>query len=308
MQSSACPKYPVVIWRPAWDIGWCLAPIGLSIWLSLSVSPFLYPIAVFIIANRFLALLILCHEGLHCNLSRSKTLNDFLGRWLCAFPVGVSFSKYRRLHMMHHAAVNSDRWDPDLVLYDFYPISARKYFQRTVRSVLTLRMARSFLNYYVLPDSFVSERRHLASRPRHLTPSQESDLFQFVSFHFLALTFVVVFGLWREYLLFYFIPIAFVMQPYALLISGLQHGPRQPGDQPEQVSRSIRGPKVLMEMLLPCDFCFHAEHHLSPAVPHYWLHKFSADLEAKKVSVWKQSYAAAVKSLFTLRNGEVRSG
>lgn len=51
-------------------------------------------------------------------------------------------------------------------------------------------------------------------------------------------------------------------------------------------------------MLLPLDINFHAEHHYNSNVPHYWLKKYSEDLEEDGERIWSESYTRAVNNLF----------
>ena len=54
------------------------------------IWPILIPVCVMIVGTRQLGLAILMHEAAHGGLSKDARLNDFLGHWLCAVPVGAS--------------------------------------------------------------------------------------------------------------------------------------------------------------------------------------------------------------------------
>lgn len=288
--ASLRETYPILSWRPVWDIACCYVPIAAVIYLVLNVSWWFYPLGAVVVANRLLMLSLLSHEGLHGNLLRSKKWNDFVGRWLCGFPSMLSFSKYKRLHGLHHWAIGSERWDPDRNLYDVYPVSFEGYIWGTIKNLLTFRIALRFMQYYVLPEK--------ARLKPKLFFSGDQDLVGFLCFHTVILIGVISLGWFWPYEFLYVFPVTFLLQPYVILMGGLQHGPIQPGTQPELVSRSIRGPAWLMELLLPCHIHFHAEHHLNSTVPHYWLAQFSSDLEAQGVLVWKESYKESLSGLF----------
>lgn len=67
-----------------------------------AVWPVLIPISVMIIGTRQLGLAILMHEAAHGGLSTNVRLNDALGHWLCAVPIGASLTAYRPYHLSHH--------------------------------------------------------------------------------------------------------------------------------------------------------------------------------------------------------------
>ena len=68
-----------------------------------------YLIAFFLMGRAFALLNILGHEAAHRLLFDSKSLNDFVGRWLLAYPAVTPFGLYRRSHMAHH----KDEMGPD---------------------------------------------------------------------------------------------------------------------------------------------------------------------------------------------------
>src|SRR5262245_45156276 len=99
------PRYPILFWRSIVDIASSWSVVALAVALAVYHSWCWYPVSALIIANRILALSLLCHEGLHGNIHRWRALNDFVGRYFCAIPTFISFSKYRRLHFVHHGMV-----------------------------------------------------------------------------------------------------------------------------------------------------------------------------------------------------------
>jgi len=285
-------QYPLYWWRPMVDIFssylvWILAAI-----LTIKISV-LYPIALLVIANRMLALSLLCHEGLHSNLYRNRNRNDFIGRWLCAYPTCISFLRYRKLHLLHHRTVGQKGADPDYHLYRDYPQSGKMFLLDLVKKVLTLRLQWDFLLYYTdIPDFIKS----LTSKKKF--NFRNTDFIGFICFHLVLLGIVIYFQLYIYFILFYALPLILVTQPYVILMGGLQHGPLQNEQNPELLSRTIYGPKWLMEILLPLNINYHAEHHLDSTVPHYHLKKLSLDLEDKKYIFWTESYKESLEKLF----------
>ena len=289
-------QYPIRLWRTAYDIIACYVVIALAIASVLLVSKWLYPIAFVVIANRILALSLLCHEGLHGNLHPNLKWNDFIGRWFCAFPTFISFSKYRRLHLLHHGTVGSDKWDPDRHLYSSYPLPPLQFAVRQIVRLLTFRTLLDFIMYYSeYPEFF--RRKRLANGALFVL-SARSDFISFNLFHAVVMAAAIYFNFYFEFLVFISLPLILFTQPYVLLMGGLQHGPPKILSAAEGPSRTIRGSKIYMWLLLPCDICYHAEHHRNSGIPHYWLKTYSSDLESQGEKLWKASYLEAVKDLF----------
>ncbi|HJQ82748.1 MAG TPA: fatty acid desaturase family protein [Candidatus Binatia bacterium] len=89
-------------------------------------------LAIAVIGGRQLGFAILMHEAAHGMLFRSRALNDWVGNWLCAYPVYLDVHPYRRYHLKHHAKTwTAD--DPDLPLATPFPVTraslARKIFR-----------------------------------------------------------------------------------------------------------------------------------------------------------------------------------
>jgi fatty acid desaturase len=290
-------KYPIRPWRTVFDILACWFVIAVAAALVLRVSWWFYPFTAVIIANRILALSLICHEGLHGNLHSNLKINDFLGRYLCAFPTVISFSKYRRLHLLHHGTVGSDKWDPDRHLFDKFPMKFSEFLLNQFWRLITLRTFFDFIGYYTELPEFIRLKR--LPNGKVFVFSSRSDLIPFLCFYAVIIGFGIATGTLATGFLLFSFPAIFLTQPYVLLIGGLQHGPvRAPGTG-AGVSRTILGSKLYMWLLLPLDICYHAEHHLNSNVPHYWLAAYAREIEADGRKLWRGSYRDALRELFS---------
>ena len=117
-------------------------------WIAIFVSitaaeqwPSVYPLAILVIANRIFALFLLSHEAVHVLLTPHRALNDFVGRYLCAFPIGVSFQQWRSKHLLHHRFLGSGL-DLDLPIYSelfrTWPSYLRLFFSGKVSLILLI--------------------------------------------------------------------------------------------------------------------------------------------------------------------------
>jgi fatty acid desaturase len=85
-------------------------------------NPLTVVTALFVIGARQLGLAVLMHEAAHRTLFRNRRLNDFVGNWLCAYPIWNDVIPYRAYHLQHHAKTGTVE-DPDLGLATPFPIT-----------------------------------------------------------------------------------------------------------------------------------------------------------------------------------------
>ena len=57
----------------------------------------------------------LMHEAAHGGLHGHQKINECLGQWMCAVPVGADLASYRAYHLKHHKFTQQPE-DPDLTL------------------------------------------------------------------------------------------------------------------------------------------------------------------------------------------------
>lgn len=288
-------KYPLLFWRPFFDIGICYVTIAAAIYLC-HLSIYFYPLSILIIANRILALSLLSHEAIHGSLFTNHRVNNFFGRWFCAFPTCISFSKYRKLHLLHHRALGNTTYDPDFGLYKEYPIQISTYLGQNLKDLLTLKTLRKFIDYYTeINDVFFSKESIVSKIKKNRV---NGDFVEFVFFNMILFFVLFYYDIFHLYFFFLLIPLLFITQPYVLLMGGLQHGPFEKNPSVLMLSRSVRGSKWFMEMVLPLDINYHSEHHYNSSVPHYWLKKYSKDLEDNQQQIWSSNYPSALNQLF----------
>jgi fatty acid desaturase len=77
---------------------------------------------------------ILGHEAAHRLLFPNRRANDFVGRWLLAYPTFQAFFAYRRAHFAHHRDELGPA-EPDLGLYAGYPIAPDSWHRKLRRDL-----------------------------------------------------------------------------------------------------------------------------------------------------------------------------
>lgn len=275
-------------WRFAWDWLWTIGPIVILIWFCEKIYFGLYPIAALIIGNRLFRLATLGHEGLHHLISRNTFLNNFLARYLCYFPVFISFARAKSLHMLHHRFLGEGK-DPDHYLFSEYPLSFYKWIRRILRDMLTMKILHDYFSYY----SELIDRRRIAL--------YKSDLTNYLLFWFTCGIGIYYFNLGLHFLLYWLVPLFFQL-PLIQLVNGFQHG----AIAKPLTSRSVIEPSWLIEALIPLDLNFHSEHHLNPRVPHYHLCRYSAFLNnnSTDLELNRSSLAQTLREVFPATDGK----
>lgn len=223
---------------------------------------FIYPLAFIIIANRQFANYLVGHEGVHGLISKNKLINDTVGKYLCLFPIYVSFDTYKTYHQSHHSFLGTNL-DPDKKLYDFYPKKRSTFILTTLSYFLTGGMMRDFFIYFT--------PFYVIYKSKSIKKIFSGDALSYLVFNLIVLVSVFYFNMGIQYLLFWILPLIFFI-PYYYFVSALQHGLINLKGE-ELNSRNIIGNAFLMEILLPCRTNYHGIHHQYPTVAFYNLKK-----------------------------------
>jgi fatty acid desaturase len=278
-------------WRFWWDWLWTVVPVFGLIYLCEQVSFLFYIPAVYLIGSRIFRLALLGHEGVHGLLFRSSKWNTFVARYLCHFPVMISFSRYRAIHLLHHRFVGEGQ-DPDGYIYQGYPICFRTWLKRTLVGILIGRALLNFFEYFTEVPVHV---RKLFGRPEGRQLLVKSDFSQYLIFWCVVLLTIIYFEAWYYFALYYLVP-AYLLMPFNELSNAYQHGAYSGKAQ----SRSQTLPYGLMEFIFPLHLNFHFEHHLNSRVPHYNLPVYSRALKARNRLPQENvgSFTAATRLIF----------
>src|ERR1700709_54855 len=102
--------------------------------VTLWPNPLTWLIAVMVVGTRQLGLAILMHEAAHGGLHGNKAVNEWVGQWICAVPVGADLASYRSYHLQHHKFTQQPE-DPDLSLSAPFPISKESFARKAIRDL-----------------------------------------------------------------------------------------------------------------------------------------------------------------------------
>ena len=236
------------------------------------VWPVTLPLAVMIIGARQLGLAILMHEAAHGGLSKSSRLNDFLGHWLCAVPIGASLKAYRPYHLTHHRFAQQAE-DPDLMLSAPFPVTPASLRRKLIRDLtgqtffkqrilLPLKQARS--------SSPTGDSAKGTSDSAHDYESIVTgrSVLPFFAFNAVLLAGFVAAGVWWAFFALWLLPMATWFPMVTRLRNIAEHACVEGSSADAfRAARTTRAAWWERAFIAPYWVNFHAEHHLFMHVP-----------------------------------------
>ncbi len=239
----------------------CWAVIALAVAAGV-LWPLLIPLSVAVIGTRQLGLAILMHEAAHGGLSPNGRLNDFLGHWLCAVPVGASLAAYRPYHLAHHKYAQQAE-DPDLVLSAPFPVT-RASLRRKILRDLT---GQTFFKQRVLFafNAFASRRDEDLTEGAVVTGRSVAP---FLLVNVALLVAASLAGVWWAYFALWLLPLATWFPMVTRLRNIAEHACVEGSStDPFRAARTTRAAWWERAFIAPYWVNFHAEHHLFMHVP-----------------------------------------
>jgi fatty acid desaturase len=231
-------------------------------------NPLTIVLALFLIGARQLGLAVLMHEASHRTLLRNKRLNDWVGNWLCAYPVWGDIYPYRAYHLQHHAKTGTDA-DPDLGLAAPFPITKSSFRRKVWRDL----------------SGQTGWKRARATLARDLGASrgkvQRKAGAGLVSLRGVVVTNLVLFALVSllGHPALYLLWVGAWLTTYSLAMrirSIAEHGMVPDRLDPARNTRTTVANPLERLFLAPNRVNYHLEHHLLVMVPHYNLPRMHA--------------------------------
>lgn len=252
------------------------------------VNPLTVLLALVVLGGRQLGLGILMHEAAHRSLFKSQALNEWVGQWLCAAPMFVELSIYRRYHMTHHIKAGTFD-DPDLPNYEHYPVSRASLRRKLLRDLSFRSGLRAFAALMVLYGSSGEAARAAGYSYRSAGSEKNWSARQLLTSSWrsvvanaVTLAACVAAGHALVYLLW---PVAWLTtyMLFSRIRNAAEHG-ALPGTREPDIWRNTR--TVLAAWwerltVAPNYVNYHFEHHLAPAVPAHKLPEFHRWLRAQ---------------------------
>ena len=228
--------------------------------------PVLIPLSVAVIGTRQLGLAILMHEAAHGGLSPDRRLNDILGHWLCAVPVGASLTAYRPYHLAHHKYAQQAE-DPDLGLSAPFPVTRASLRRKIIRDLTGQTFFKQrvlFALHGLRATDGAADADDAIVTGRSVAP--------FLLVNAALLLALTLTGLWWAYFVLWLVPMATWFPLVTRLRNIAEHAcVEDSSTDPFRAARTTRASWWERAFIAPYWVNFHAEHHLFMWVSSYKL-------------------------------------
>ena len=256
-------------------------------------------LALVVLGGRHLGIGILMHECAHRSLTESRTLNEWIGQWLCAAPAFADLGVYRAYHMTHHVKTGTPE-DPDLPNYAGYPVGRASMARKFMRDLLGLTGLKAAATLAVLYAHAEPAKLKFGYAYKKMDSSADSatgakDEVQPVGVRYFiwnARRILVVQGLAFIGLWSIGHPLAYLLWPaswlttymlFARIRNAAEHG-GLPGTMTTDIWHNTRTVQACWWERLtvaPNYVNFHVEHHVLPTIPSYQLGRLHRLLSAR---------------------------
>ena len=229
-----------VVWALVLSFGVVAAAGWIDTWWA-------YVIAFFLMGGGHARLNILGHESAHRLLFSNRRANDWVGRWVLAYPTFQALMAYRRSHFAHHRDEMGPE-EPDADLYAGYPIAADSW-RRKMR-----RDATGVSAYKILRGLFAAAK---SGRP-------EAWFIIAVQIVFLATT--VALGRPLVYLV-WFLSWSTLWRVSNRIRAIAEHGGMARSKDRRETTHVIRQTLLARMWMVPYNTGWHLAHHVDMGVP-----------------------------------------
>jgi fatty acid desaturase len=253
------------LWLVAHAWGTVAAAIAL---VTLWPNPLTWLLAVMVVGTRQLGLAILMHEAAHGGLHANRAINEWVGQWLCAVPVGADLASYRAYHLQHHKFTQQPE-DPDLSLSAPFPISRESYTRKAIRDLTGQTFVRQRLPLLLSlfkPDSADDPVSH-----ESFVASGRDKMLRFLAANavLFGLFWLVGAGAW--YAGVWVVAMATWLSLVTRIRNIAEHACTSTGADPFSHARTTLANPVERLLIAPYWVNYHAEHHLFMYLPCYRL-------------------------------------
>lgn len=236
------------------------AAMAIGVW-----QPLLIPICVMVIGTRQLGLAILMHEAAHGALARNLKLNDVLGHWFCAVPIGASLTAYRPYHLAHHRFAQQPE-DLDLILSAPFPVSGASLRRKMIRDLT----GQTFFKQRVLLPVAVLRQRSGGIGEAHDYDAIVTgrSVLAFLVWNAALLALLSLIGVWWAFFALWLLPMATWFPLVTRLRNIAEHACVEgSAEDAFRAARTTRASWWERAFIAPYWVNFHAEHHLFMHVP-----------------------------------------
>ncbi len=242
------------------------ALIGVAIWLN---TWWASALAILFVAGRQHAMLVMMHDAAHNMLLGHREMNDLASNVTLSMPLFISTSLYRRHHMAHHRYTNTAD-DPDLQETE-RPATRAGFLLALGSDLIGLRSLYLLRSVDTFGVSAIYKKKNAELR------GIKRERWLFAAFAAVVAVVLTVANGWLYYLLYWFVPMWFVL-PALLRIRAVAEHAGRTDEGLLGHARSVDPNLLERALIAPMNIGLHLEHHLFSDVPFYRLHHISAVL------------------------------
>jgi fatty acid desaturase len=221
-------------------------------------NPLTYVIAIMLIGARQLGLAILMHDAAHGALHANTAVNNWVGEWLCAAPVGARLESYRAYHLKHHRYTEQPE-DPDLALSATFPITRTSLWRKIVRDLTG--------------QTFLKQRSAQLFGGRKPGEVVNSSNWRFLLVNAILFAAVSLAGYWWTYPALWLVAMATWFPLVTRLRNIAEHACVDTREDPFSHARTTLANAFERLFIAPYWVHYHAEHHVFMHVPCYRLQR-----------------------------------
>ncbi len=243
--------------------GLWIQSVGVLILAAWWGNPVGWVIAWLMCGRGMVRFAILMHEAAHRLLFSNKAVNDWVGRWLVAYPAFVPIEAYRRGHMAHHKEEFGPN-EPDIAYYRGYPIPPSSWRRKMVRD------ASGNSGWKNLKGLLMAARSSTARPVVLRIVAVQAVLF--------ALLWVTC-GHWWVWPVFWLLPWMTIWRVLNRLRAVAEHGGLGASPDRRVTTHHIRQSKLAQFVFVPFNTGYHLAHHVDSGVPFSKLPALQRELE-----------------------------
>jgi fatty acid desaturase len=238
-------------------------------------NPLTILVAIVVIGSRQLGFAILMHDAAHRALLANRSMNDWVGNWLCGYPVWNDVHPYRKYHLQHHAKTWTNE-DPDLELATPFPITRASLRRKVWRDLSGQTGWKRFL---AIMNRDLGRSR---GRVRRDFGAGMQALWGVIITNLVLLGLLAIAGRPELYLL--WIVAWFTFYSLVMRIRSIAEHAMVPDPTDERKNTRTTIARWWERLLIaPNRVNFHLEHHLLMTVPHYNLPRLHEMLKSRGV-------------------------
>ncbi|CAA7612122.1 fatty acid desaturase [Magnetospirillum sp. UT-4] len=250
------------------DWAFIVAAWAMAAWVP---EPWLLLPCALVVGNRYYALVIIGHDGLHRRLFDDERLNDLWNDLFILGPVGAVTRLNRVNHILHHQRASTVT-DPDRYKYTHDNKRTNFAFLAYLTGISVL--GRSFGNIFRNRDGLSAEsRRGEGYRPR--------DLVILAGWQGALVAGLTHWFGWWGYPVLWLVPVGIAYTVDVIRVFA-EHSMLDDDTAADRTGRLITYASAAWErpLIAPHNMNFHAAHHLWPSIPYYSLPEADRRLRA----------------------------